>query len=125
MDKSAGTSFKAVFLIVNSGLFGQQLNARSISVTGNAGYNIPLHSNWFIEPSAGVIWSHVNIDQLNVAGVLQTGAPNAPYARGTVNIDDVDSVLGRATLRVGTTFTHAGVAYPAVCHGQRFSRVRR
>ena len=53
----------------------------------------------------------MKIDQLNVAGVLQTGAPFFPYARGTVSIDDVDSVLGRATVRVGTTFTHAGVAY--------------
>jgi opacity protein-like surface antigen len=95
----------------NNGLFGQQLDAQAFSLTGNAGYNIPVHNNWFIEPSAGVVWSRVSIDPLNVAGALQTAAPFFPYARGTVNIDDVDSVLGRATLRVGTSFTHAGVAY--------------
>ena len=55
-----------------NGLFGQRLDARGVSLTGNVGYNIPLHSGWFVEPSAGLVWSRVEIDPLNVPGVLQT-----------------------------------------------------
>jgi opacity protein-like surface antigen len=94
-----------------NGLFGQQLDARGLSLTANAGYSIPLGSGWFIEPSAGVVWSRVEVDPLNVAGVLQTGAPFAPYARGTVTVEDIDSLLGRASFTVGTNFTSRGVAW--------------
>jgi len=94
-----------------NGLFGQQLNARGLSLTANAGYNIPLRSGWFIEPSAGLVWSRVEIDPLNVPGVLQTAPPFAPYARGTVTVEDVESFIGRASLTVGTNFTSRGVAW--------------
>jgi opacity protein-like surface antigen len=94
-----------------NGLFSQELDARGFSLTGNVGYNIPLGSGWFIEPSGGLVWSRVHVDPLNVAGVLQTAAPFAPYARGTVTIEDIDSLLGRASLTVGTNFTSGGVAW--------------
>ena len=94
-----------------NGLFGQRLDARGVSLTGNVGYNIPLHSGWFIEPSAGLVWSVVEVDPLNVPGVLQTAAPFAPYARGVVTIDDIESVLGRVSFTVGKNFTSRGVAW--------------
>jgi opacity protein-like surface antigen len=95
----------------NNGLSGQALDARGLSLTVNAGYNIPLGGGWFIEPSGGVVWSRVSIDPLNVAGVEQTAAPFAPYARGTVTVEDIESILGRATVRVGTNFTAGNVAW--------------
>jgi opacity protein-like surface antigen len=87
----------------SNGLNGQRLDARGFSVTGNVGYSIPLPSGWFIEPSGGVVWSRVNVDTLNVAGVvLPTGFV---VSRGSVDIDDIDSVLGRASVRVGANIT--------------------
>src|SRR4029077_14884868 len=93
----------------NNGLFNQRLDARGISVTGNVGYNIPLHNNWFIEPSGGGVWSRVSIDPLSVSG-LTTGDGLA-CARGMARDDAIDSVLGRATLRVGTTFATGQVTW--------------
>jgi opacity protein-like surface antigen len=94
-----------------NGLFGQRLDARGVSLTGNVGYNIPLHSGWFVEPSAGLVWSRVEVDPLNVAGVLQTAPPFAPYARGVVTVEDIESLLGRLSFTVGTNFTSHGVAW--------------
>ncbi len=96
----------------NNGLLGQQLNAHGISVTANAGYQIKLPSNWFIEPSAGVVWSKVKIDPLLVPGLQQIGGlPGVGYARGIVLVDEIESLLGRATLRIGTNFTSGGIAW--------------
>src|SRR5262249_32801954 len=52
-----------------NGLSQQRLDARGFSVTGNVGYHLPLHNNWFIEPSAGVVWSRVSTDPLSVSGL--------------------------------------------------------
>lgn len=95
----------------NNGLLGQELDARGTALTANVGYNQALGGGWFVEPSAGVVWSRVQVDPLNVSGLLQTAAPFAAYARGTVVVDDIESVLGRATLRVGTNFASGGMAW--------------
>ena len=87
---------------------GQQFNARGLSLTGNLGYNIPLHNNWFIEPSGGVVWSRVKIDPIDVAGPSIAGVFQVP---GNVQIDDVESLLGRASVRVGTNFTSGHMAW--------------
>ena len=92
----------------NNGLRGQELDAQGFSLTGNIGYNIPLHNNWFIEPSGGAVWSRVRVDPLSVAGQVNVGGT---FARGTVTVDDINSVLGRLSLRVGTTVQHAGIAW--------------
>jgi hypothetical protein len=78
------------------GLFNQGFDARSVSVTGSAGYNYRLGNNWFIEPSVGVVHSNVKVDPLNVL------VPTFPV-QGVFNINDVESTLGRATLRAGTS----------------------
>ena len=92
----------------NNGLSSQGLNAHGISVTANSGYNIRLHNNWFIEPSGGVVWSRVQVDPLNVPGLVSGGFL---FARGTVTVDDIESVLGRASVRVGTTFSTGQIAW--------------
>ncbi len=86
------------------GFSNQQFNATGWSLTGNVGYNIPVHGNWFIEPSGGVIWSTVKVDSLNLAG---PGDPLAPGAGipARADIDDIESVLGRASVRIGTNIT--------------------
>src|SRR5262245_30249380 len=92
-----------------NGIFNQDFNARGFSLTGNAGYRIDLHSNWFIEPSAGIVWSKVSVDPLNVSGTLVLGTGLA--APGTVQIQDIDSVLGRASVRIGTNYTSGNVLW--------------
>jgi outer membrane autotransporter protein len=94
-----------------SGLFDQGLDARGISGTLNIGYNHQLGNGWFIEPSAGVIVSRVEVDPLNVVGtlVLLNNAGFAPP--GTLQIDDIKSTLGRLSLRTGTTIVSDRVVW--------------
>ena len=96
--------------IVNSAnsIPGQDFNARGFSLTGNLGHNVALGKGWFIEPSGGVIWSRVKVDGFDVPGPL-TGL--GFISAGTVKIDDVESLLGRASLTLGTNFTSGGVAW--------------
>lgn len=91
----------------SNGLFGQNLDARGFSVNGNIGYNYGFADTWFIEPSAGFLWSKVSVDPLNTSGtfVLATSPGFAPPA--TVNINNIYSALGRVSLRVGTSFSTA------------------
>jgi len=90
----------------SNGLFGQNLDARGFSVNGNIGYNYGLPDSWFIEPSAGFLWSKVSVDPLNTSGTLvlapQQGMAAPPAA---VFINNIYSALGRVSLRVGTSIT--------------------
>lgn len=94
-----------------NGLFNQNVDARGISGTLNAGYNHQLGNGWFIEPSAGIIVSHVDVDPLNVSGtlVLLNSAGFAPP--GTLQINDIKSTLGRLSLRTGTTIVSDTIAW--------------
>ncbi|EJW10637.1 outer membrane autotransporter barrel [Rhodovulum sp. PH10] len=87
-----------------AGLFGQTLNARGWSIGGNLGYNIALPNNWFIEPSAGFTYSKVEVDALNVSGTFFSALPGASLP-GVVQTDDIESQLGRLSVRVGTNLT--------------------
>jgi opacity protein-like surface antigen len=83
--------------------YNQNMNARGLSVSGSAGYNyqIPNSGGWFIEPSAGLLYSKVKVDALNMAGSpsLTTGV-----IAGTETFNDVVDTIGRVGLRVGTSF---------------------
>jgi opacity protein-like surface antigen len=96
-----------------NGLSGQRFDARGFSLTANTSYNISLGNNWFIEPSAGVVWSRVNVDDLNVAGGVLTipGFGAFPVGTGTVTVDEIQSILGRASVSFGTSFTSHGVIW--------------
>lgn len=87
----------------SNGIFDQALNAHGLAVTGNIGYHHDLGNNWFVEPSAGVTWSRVSVDPLSVSGtfVLANNPGLAPP--GTFQVNDIDSVLGRIGVRVGTS----------------------
>jgi opacity protein-like surface antigen len=82
-------------------MFSQKSDAHGVAVSGSIGYhaNIP-NSNWFVEPSAGLIWSRVNFDRLQLAGAQVVGPLGF---QGSAQIDDLTSTIGRASLRVGTT----------------------
>jgi outer membrane autotransporter protein len=86
-----------------SGLFNQGLDARGISGTLNVGYNHQLGNGWFIEPSAGVIVSNVEVDPLNVVGTLVLLNNTGLSPPGRLQINDIKSTLGRLSVRTGTT----------------------
>jgi opacity protein-like surface antigen len=91
----------------NHGMSGQRFDARSVSVTGNVGYNYNLGNQWFVEPSAGFIWSRTQVDTMNVPGTLVYGYGGVPP--WTLAINDIDSMLGRLSVRVGTTVAYDNV----------------
>src|SRR5262252_379150 len=87
----------------------QKLDAHGVSNSGSAGYHwdVP-NSQWFIEPSLGAIWSRTTIDPLNVtAGTVAAGN----IVNGTLQINTVDSFVGRAGLRFGTTMQSGNLIY--------------
>jgi opacity protein-like surface antigen len=83
--------------------FNQNMNARGLSVSGSVGYNyqIPNANGWFIEPSAGLLYSRVKVDPLNIAGSPSLFASVVP---GTETFNDIVDTIGRVGLRVGTSF---------------------
>jgi outer membrane autotransporter protein len=92
-----------------NGVFGQNLNARGTSFGSNVGYNMPI-GTWFIEPSAGVVWSRVDVDPLNVSGTLILANSTGLTPPSLIDVGRVESVLGRASIRVGTNFTTGNFA---------------
>jgi opacity protein-like surface antigen len=100
----------------NHGLSGQHFNARGISLTGNVAYNQNLGNGWFVEPSAGIVWSRTNVDQLNVPGTMVlgpggTGPSGIAIPPWLLAINDVESALGRVSVRVGTSVTSGNVVW--------------
>src|SRR5215468_10388144 len=97
----------------NHGLSGQHFNARGISLTGNVAYNQKLSNNWFIEPSAGIIWSKTHVDPLNVpgTGVLKNPAVPEFVPPWVLTVNDIESTLGRLSVRVGTTVASDGMVW--------------
>jgi outer membrane autotransporter protein len=94
-----------------NGLFNQNLDARGISGTLNVGYNHQLGNGWFIEPSAGVIVSRVEVDPLNVAGTAVLLNNTAFSPPGTLQINDIKSTLGRFSVRTGTTIVSNNILW--------------
>ena len=90
-----------------NGLSGQSQNATGISAGANVGYKIPLAANWFIEPSGGMMWSRVRVDSITTPGSATFQFLNA----GAVHIDDIESILGRVSLRAGTTINAGDVIW--------------
>ncbi len=101
---------------------GQRVDARGYSITGNAGYRLDLGGNWNLEPSVGGVFSRTSVDPLDVSGTLVTSVPaltgevSVPVS-GILQIHDVESALGRASIKLNTSFVMDGgqiVAYPFV-----------
>jgi hypothetical protein len=83
---------------------GVKGDAQGLSFTTSTGYRIAFPSNWFVEPSIGGVLSQTKVDPIV-----------APWDAGngltTLKIDDINSVLGRATVRVGTSFTDGNITW--------------
>ncbi|EAQ36013.1 outer membrane autotransporter barrel protein [Nitrobacter sp. Nb-311A] len=94
-----------------SGIFNQKLDARGLSFAGNFGYHHQLPNNWFIEPSAGIIVSRVQVDPLNITGTLVLPSAGGISLPGTLRVDDMYSTLGRWSLRAGTSFVSNNIAW--------------
>jgi opacity protein-like surface antigen len=94
-----------------SGITNQALNARGLAFSGNIGYNQPLQNNWFIEPSAGIVVSRVKVDALNIFGTGLTSRIGLGTFPGQLRIDDIDSTLGRLSVRTGTTIASGNMIW--------------
>lgn len=84
-----------------SGINNQRLDARSTSIGANIGNQFQINDGFFVEPSAGIVYSQVTVDPLLVPGTLflaNNPGVSPPFA---VQVQDFDSVLGRASVRFG------------------------
>jgi hypothetical protein len=77
--------------------FNQPVNAHGYSISGSAGYNADLGNGWFVEPSAGFVYSKTSVDNFIVPGATTLGA------QGLLQTNDVESELGRLSVRAGRT----------------------
>jgi opacity protein-like surface antigen len=105
---------------------GQRGDARGYSFTGNAGYRFDLPGNWSLEPSVGGVFSRTSIDRLDFANatddlsgpIMVQGVPiSSGVLNGSIRINDVESALGRASVKLGTSLPLYGGqinAYPFV-----------
>lgn len=98
-----------------AGLFNQELGARGVSVSMSAGYNFALANNWFIEPSAGFIWSRTDVDNVSVSGGLV-----AAGAGSVLTTSPIDSQIGRLSLRAGTTIASGNMIWQPFVSGSVF-----
>src|SRR5258705_326605 len=78
----------------------------TFDTTATAG-NYSFANQWFVEPSAGFIWSRTQVDTMNVPGTLVYGFGGVPP--WTLAVKDIDSTLGRLSMRVGTTVAYDNV----------------
>jgi outer membrane autotransporter protein len=91
----------------NVGLSNTGFNGRGITVTGSAGYSIPV-GTFFVEPSAAIVWSRLSVDNLSTPG---TGAAGFGVPAGTYSFGTPESLIGRLGLRLGTTFQSPTISW--------------
>lgn len=91
-------------------LSNQRLDARSFSITGNLGYNIPLNDGWFVEPSAGAVYATISVDPLLTAGPIFVAGNPSFAAPSTLRIKDFDSLMARGSLRIGRNIVNGSYA---------------
>ena len=92
-----------------SNILNQAIDAHGVSFSSSAAYQwkVP-NSNWFIEPSAGIILSRVKVDSFNY---LTAGTLAATEFSGTLQLNDVKSEIGRVGLRAGTTIDAGNIIW--------------
>jgi hypothetical protein len=79
-------------------LNGASLYGVALAANGEIGYRLNLPSSWFIEPSAAFIYSDLHENSLR----MNLDASGSSY--GTLVFNPFLSAIGRAGVRVGTTF---------------------
>jgi opacity protein-like surface antigen len=100
--------FQTTFDSPTADVFNQKLSAHGFSAAASTGYNwqVP-NSSWYIEPSAGVVWSREAVDPFNVVSPFFFGSSLS----GTTRLDDIESIIGRIGVRVGTTLETNSIVY--------------
>lgn len=88
-----------------NGVRQQRFNGKGFGFASSVGYNMSLGNNYFIEPSAGIVHSRTQLDDLVLSTAL-IGVPNVP---GVLSLNDIESTLGRAGVRAGTSFQAGGM----------------
>jgi opacity protein-like surface antigen len=92
-----------------SNIFNQGIDARGISFSASATYQMQVpDTNWFVEPSAGLIISRIQVDPLNFN---TAGFGTADSLVGTLQVNDITSEIGRVGLRVGETIESGNVLW--------------
>jgi opacity protein-like surface antigen len=91
------------------GLANQPVGAHGYSIATSAGYNFDMGNGWFIEPSAGFIYSRTTVDNFTLPGSGPVGGTNG--IEFTIFTPEVISELGRASLRVGKTIDSGNVVW--------------
>jgi outer membrane autotransporter protein len=84
----------------NFGLSGAGVSGNAINVMGEAGYRFDV-GRWFVEPSAGLVWSR--LDTSSLAVVIPASALVPTAVTGTFGVNPVESLIGRLGVRVGTS----------------------
>jgi hypothetical protein len=92
-----------------NGLSNQSHTARGLTVGGSLGYRFTLPATWYIEPSAGGSWSRVTVGRIDTPGFFDARFASGISNIGSVQVDDIESLLGRISVRTGFT-TKAGNA---------------
>jgi opacity protein-like surface antigen len=111
-------------LFDNQGIFvGTRLDFDGYSFAGNMGYRFDLPSawtllpgNWTLEPSVGALFLHTSFSPIDVGALtFPISASSLAVLKGTIQINDIDNMLGRASVKLGTSLPVPGtqiVAYP-------------
>ena len=113
MLKFEATSMEINATNANLALAGASFSGKGVSVTGSAGYRFDIGS-YFVEPSVGVVWSSLNLGSLAVPGTSPIGGPtpgSCCVPIGTLSFDNIESLIGRAGVRVGTIVQNGGLAW--------------
>ena len=85
--------------------FNQPVGAHGYSISTSAGYNFDLGQGWFVEPSGGFVYSKTFVDTF-----VNPGIPAVPIP-GLVQTNDVNSELGRLSVRIGRTIETPNVIW--------------
>jgi opacity protein-like surface antigen len=87
----------------------QNLNARGITIGGSVAYHYKFpQSNWFVEPSAGLIYSRVHVDAFNWGGIP---GPLGSDIQGTTQLNDIMTTTGRLGVRFGEDIAWGNVIW--------------
>jgi hypothetical protein len=81
---------------------GQTIGATSLGITSSVGYNFNIGS-FFVEPSVGVVYAQTDVDTWRMHTILPAARGPTPHTVVT-NLDSIETLLGRISARVGTSF---------------------
>jgi outer membrane autotransporter protein len=76
-----------------AGVTNAHIDGRATNFNGSLGYHFDLGNSWFIEPQGGLSYTRSTFDPLQFNSV-----------DGSLNFNTLESLLGRAGVRVGTAF---------------------